>query len=108
MKQSSLGLGQSSKSTRRRVFFEETDRVVPWAEWVALITACVSEGQSGPPPFAVEAILHYRYPNSNARAAELEPWMHHYNWRRPHSATEHSPPTSRFGARGNNVSGNYT
>lgn len=50
----------------------------------------------------------YRYPNSDARAAELEPWMHHYNWRRPHSATEHRPPTSRLGARGNNVSGNYS
>jgi transposase InsO family protein len=50
----------------------------------------------------------YRYPNSDARAAELEPWMHHYNWRRPHSATEHRPPASRLGAKGNNVSGNYT
>lgn len=50
----------------------------------------------------------YRYPNSDARAAELEPWMHHYNWRRPHSATEHRPPASRLGAAGNNVSGNYT
>lgn len=49
----------------------------------------------------------YCYPNSDARAAELEPWMHHYNWRRPHSATEHLPPASRLGARGNNVSGNY-
>ena len=50
----------------------------------------------------------YCYPNSDARAAELEPWMHHYNWRRPHSATGHLPPASRLGANGNNVSGNYT
>ena len=50
----------------------------------------------------------YRYPNSDARASELEPWMHHYNWRRPHSATGHRPPASRLGAKGNNVSGNYT
>ncbi len=49
----------------------------------------------------------YCYPNSDARAAELEPWMHHYNWRRPHSATERRPPASRLGSSGNNVSGNY-
>lgn len=50
----------------------------------------------------------YRYPNSEARAAELQPWMHHYNWLRPHSATEHRPPASRLGARGTYVSGNYS
>jgi IS5 family transposase len=32
MKQTNLGLGQSSKRTRRRVFVEEMGRVVPWSE----------------------------------------------------------------------------
>ena len=50
----------------------------------------------------------YCYPNSDARAAELEPWTHHYNWRRPHCATERLPPASRLGAKGNNVLGNYS
>lgn len=57
MKQASLGLGQSSKPTRRRVFLEEMDRVVPWAELVALITPYMPEGRRGRPPFAVEAML---------------------------------------------------
>ena len=28
----------------------------------------------------------YRYPSSDVRAAELHPWMQHYNFSRPHSA----------------------
>ena len=48
------------------------------------------------------------YPNSDARAHELAPWMHHYNFRRPHSATSHRPPAFRLGFDGNNVVRNYT
>ena len=47
------------------------------------------------------------YPNSDARAHELGPWMHHYNFRRPHSATSHRPSASRLGFDGNNVMRNY-
>ena len=36
MKQQSLGLGQSTKRTRRREFLSEMERVVPWADLVAL------------------------------------------------------------------------
>ena len=49
----------------------------------------------------------YVYPNSDARAGELAPWMHHYNFSRPHSATSHRPPASRLGFDGNNVVRNY-
>ena len=49
----------------------------------------------------------YRYPSSEHRAAELQPWMHHYNFQRPHSATSHRPPASRLGFDGNNVLRNY-
>lgn len=38
MKRQSLGLGHSSKRTRRRVFLEEMEQVVPWGELVALIS----------------------------------------------------------------------
>jgi transposase InsO family protein len=48
------------------------------------------------------------YPTSNHRADELQPWMHHYNFHRPHSATEHRPPASRLGFGGNNVLRNYS
>ena len=61
MKQASLGLGQSSKPTRRRVFLEEMDRVVPWNELVALITAYMPEGRRGRPPFAVEVMLRIHF-----------------------------------------------
>jgi transposase InsO family protein len=49
----------------------------------------------------------YRYPSSDVRAAELEPWMQHYNFHRPHSATGHKPPASRLGLEVNNVLRNY-
>jgi transposase InsO family protein len=49
----------------------------------------------------------YRYPSSKHRADELQPWMHHYNFHRPHSATSHRPPASRLGLERNNVLRNY-
>lgn len=61
MKQTSLGLGQSSKRTRRRVFLEEMDRVVPWSELVALISPFMPEGRRGRPPFSVEAMLRIHF-----------------------------------------------
>ncbi|CAN6484254.1 unnamed protein product [Victoria cruziana] len=61
MKQTSLGLGQWSKRTRRRVFLEEMDRVVPWSELVALIGPYMPEGRRGRPPFAVEVMLRIHF-----------------------------------------------
>jgi IS5 family transposase len=61
MKQTSLGLGQSNKRTRRRVFLEEMDRVVPWSELVALISPFMPEGRRGRPPFAVEVMLRVHF-----------------------------------------------
>ena len=49
----------------------------------------------------------YRYPSSAHRADELAPWMHHYNFHRPHSATENLPPATRLGFVGYNVLRNY-
>jgi transposase InsO family protein len=50
----------------------------------------------------------YRYPSSQHRTDELQPWMHHYNFHRPHSATSHRPPASRLGFDANNVLRNYS
>jgi IS5 family transposase len=61
MKQTSLGLGQSNKPTRRRVFLLEMERVVPWSELVALITPHCPEGRRGRPPFNVEAMLRIHF-----------------------------------------------
>ncbi len=61
MKQSSLGLGQSSKPTRRRAFLLEMERVVPWSELVELITPHCKEGRRGRPPFNIEAMLRIHF-----------------------------------------------
>ncbi len=50
----------------------------------------------------------YAYPNSEARTAELPHWIAHYNFHRPHSATNHLPPVTRLGFVGNNVLRNDT
>ena len=61
MKQSSLGLGASTKRTRRREFLDEMDRVVPWADLVAEIAPFMPEGRRGRPPFPVESLLRIHF-----------------------------------------------
>ena len=61
MKQSSLGLGTSTKRTRRREFLDEMDRVVPWTELVAQIAPFMPEGKRGRPPFPVESLLRIHF-----------------------------------------------
>ena len=41
------------------------------------------------------------YPSSEHRTRQLQPWMYHYNFHRPHSATSHHPPITRLGFDGN-------
>jgi transposase InsO family protein len=43
------------------------------------------------------------YNNSDERTAELTPWLHRYNWHRPHSSIGAKPPISRLGLSGNNL-----
>ena len=47
------------------------------------------------------------YPSSRHRTEELQPWMYHYNFHRPHSAVSKKPPATRLGFDGNNVLRNY-
>jgi len=61
MKQSSLGLGTSTKRTRRREFLDEMDRVVPWSDLVAQIAPFMPEGKRGRPPFPVESLLRIHF-----------------------------------------------
>ena len=61
MKQSSLGLGTSTKRTRRREFLDEMDRVVPWSDLVAEIAPFMPEGKRGRPPFPVESLLRIHF-----------------------------------------------
>jgi transposase InsO family protein len=43
------------------------------------------------------------YQNSDERRDHLQPWIHDYNWHRPHASLGQSPPMSRSGLDGNNV-----
>ena len=61
MKQASLGLGNSTKRTRKREFLAQMERVVPWASLVELVAPFAPEGRWGRPPFAVEAMLRIHF-----------------------------------------------
>jgi len=43
------------------------------------------------------------YFHSAHRAAHLSPWLHRYNWHRPHSALHHHPPISKLNLTMNNL-----
>ena len=43
------------------------------------------------------------YQNSNQRSQELRPWLHQYNWHRPHGSLGSSPPVSRSDLDRNNL-----
>ena len=48
------------------------------------------------------------YHNSDLRRSELDPWLHQYNWHRPHASLANAPPISRSGLDGNNVLTHHT
>src|SRR5258705_3213887 len=43
------------------------------------------------------------YPNSLVRAAHLNPWLHRYNWHRPHHSLHLQPPISKLTQDRNNL-----
>jgi IS5 family transposase len=61
MKQADLGLNLSTKRTRKREFLAQMERVVPWADLVALIAPFAPEGKKGRPPFAVQTMLRIHF-----------------------------------------------
>lgn len=48
------------------------------------------------------------YANDLERAKAWLPWLHHYNWHRPHSSLDYKPPIRRLGLSVNNLSGLHT
>ena len=44
------------------------------------------------------------YANHHERAKALLPWLHRYNWHRPHASLSYRPPISRLGLRLNKLS----
>lgn len=62
MMQADLGLDLSSKRTRKREFLEQMERVVPWADLVALIEPFhTKKNKVGRPPFALESMLRIHF-----------------------------------------------
>jgi len=43
------------------------------------------------------------YPTSEHRKQALEPWLHNYNWHRPHGRLQSMPPISRLDQTMNNL-----
>ena len=61
MKQAALNLNLSVKKTRKQVFLEEMDKVVPWAALVEVIVPYYPEGKTGRPPFSLETMLRIHF-----------------------------------------------
>ena len=61
MKQTDLHLDLSIRRTRKRVFLNEMERVVPWIEFVALIAPHAPTKATGRRPFPVEAMLRIHF-----------------------------------------------
>jgi IS5 family transposase len=57
MKQASLGVDLTTQKTRKREFLEQMERVVPWAELVALIEPHSPRAKTGRPPFPIQTML---------------------------------------------------
>jgi IS5 family transposase len=51
MKQATLPLNLTRKKTRKQVFLEQMEQVVPWADLIELIAPYSPEGKNGRPPF---------------------------------------------------------
>ncbi|EPX97121.1 transposase [Ralstonia sp. AU12-08] len=54
-------MGQTTKRTRRREFLDEMEKVVPWADLVALVSPFLPEGKRGRPPFSPETMLRIHF-----------------------------------------------
>ena len=61
MKQNSLNLSLSTRKTRKQVFLQQMESVVPWAALVELIAPYYCEGRNGRPPFALETMLRVHF-----------------------------------------------
>ncbi len=61
MKQSDLGLDLSNRRTRKQVFLDEMERVVPWQAFLALIAPHAPVKATGRKPFPIETMLRIHF-----------------------------------------------
>jgi len=61
MKQQDLGLSLCTRRTPIAMFLDDMQRVVPWAELLALIAPYAPRARTGRPPFALEPMLRIHF-----------------------------------------------
>jgi IS5 family transposase len=61
MKQTSLPLDLNAKKTRKQVFLDQMDKVVPWTQLVEVIAPYYPEGKTGRPPFSLHTMLRVHF-----------------------------------------------
>ena len=61
MKQATLPLNLQLKKTRKQVFLEQMEQVVPWADLISLIAPYYPEGKNGRPPFPLMTMLRTHF-----------------------------------------------
>jgi len=61
MQQQGLGLNLNMRCTRKAVFLDEINLVVPWSELPALIAPHAQRAKTGRPPFELECILRIHF-----------------------------------------------
>jgi IS5 family transposase len=61
MKQATLNLNLNVKKSRKEVFLEQMEQVVPWADLVELIAPYYPEGKTGRPPFSLQTMLRTHF-----------------------------------------------
>ena len=61
MKQQDLGLNLSKRRTRKAVFLDEMNLVVPWSELSAVIAPHAPRAKTGRPPFELVTMLRIHF-----------------------------------------------
>jgi transposase, IS5 family len=61
MKQTSLPLDLTAKKTRKQLFLDQMDKVVPWTQLVEVIAPYYPEGKTGRPPFSLQTMLRVHF-----------------------------------------------
>jgi IS5 family transposase len=61
MEQATLPLNLLLKKTRKQVFLEQMEEVVPWSDLVSLIAPYYPEGRTGRPPFSLHTMLRVHF-----------------------------------------------
>jgi IS5 family transposase len=74
MKQQDLGLNLSTRRTRKAVFLDEMNLVVPWAELLSLIAPHTPRARTGRPPFELATMLRIHFLSNSGLVCRTWRW----------------------------------